>query len=161
MLTRRELLAALPAVAAAAQQARTQNSFEFFTPAQARDVEAMAAEIIPTDDTPGATEAGVIYFIDRALSTVQRDMQPLYKAGLSELQAKTGVFADLSRQKRIETLKSIEQTEFFTAVRTHTIMGFLSNPEYGGNRNRTGWKLVGFTGAHAYAPPFGEYDREP
>ena len=65
---------------------------------------------------------------DRALSTVERDLQPVYKAGLADLQAKAGSFAQLSREQRIELLKSIEQTEFFKAVRTHTIMGFLSNP---------------------------------
>ena len=44
----------------------------FFTDAQAAEVEAMAAQIIPTDDTPGAREARVVNFIDRALVTFER-----------------------------------------------------------------------------------------
>src|SRR4029077_11190281 len=36
--------------------------FEFFTPAEAAEIEAMSSRIIPTDETPGAKEAGVVYF---------------------------------------------------------------------------------------------------
>jgi hypothetical protein len=39
-------------------------------------------------------------------------------------------------------------------------MGFLSNPEYGGNRDQTGWKHIGFQSSHHFAPPFGYYDKE-
>ena len=38
----------------------------------AAEIEAIAARIIPSDATPGAREAGVVYFIDRALSTRPR-----------------------------------------------------------------------------------------
>src|SRR5258708_22638037 len=58
---------------------------EFFTPGQAKEVEAIAAQIIPTDDTPGAREAHAIYFIDRALTTFDKDQQPQYTKGLKEL----------------------------------------------------------------------------
>ncbi|HEV7665697.1 MAG TPA: gluconate 2-dehydrogenase subunit 3 family protein [Chloroflexota bacterium] len=47
----------------------TTPGFEYFTPFQAAIVSAACARIIPTDDTgPGATEAGVVYFIDRQIS---------------------------------------------------------------------------------------------
>ena len=49
--------------------------FGFFTPEQALEVEAMAAQIIPTDETPGAREARVINFIDRALTTFAKNNQ--------------------------------------------------------------------------------------
>src|SRR5262245_37451776 len=39
-------------------------TFAFFTAEQAAEVEAMAAQIIPTDSTPGAREARVVHFID-------------------------------------------------------------------------------------------------
>ena len=64
-------------------------AFTFFTPAQAADVEAMAAQIIPTDDTPGAREARVIVFIDRILTTFEKDRQADYTKGLTELTEKT------------------------------------------------------------------------
>ncbi len=46
----------------------TNTGFTYLVPYQAAIVEAAAARLIPTDDTgPGATEAGVVYFIDRQL----------------------------------------------------------------------------------------------
>ena len=38
------------------------------TPDQWKLVEAIAARIIPSDDEPGATEAGVVNFVDKALA---------------------------------------------------------------------------------------------
>jgi gluconate 2-dehydrogenase gamma chain len=38
--------------------------------------------------------------------------------------------------------------------------GFLGNPSYGGNRDRIGWKLIGFEDRMAYQPPFGYYDAQ-
>jgi gluconate 2-dehydrogenase gamma chain len=149
MLSRRDLAALLPALAA-------NGKFEFFTAAQARDVEAIAAQIIPGGDSPGATEAGVVYFIDQALSRYFQDQQPLYRKGLAQLAG----FAALPAEKQLEKLRSIEKTGFFEAIRTHTIMGFLADPKYGGNRDRAGWKFIGFAAAHVYWPPFGAYDAD-
>ena len=57
--------------------------FEFFTAAEAAEVEAMSSRIIPTDETPGAKEAGVVYFIDRALVTFASDSQMLFRPARS------------------------------------------------------------------------------
>lgn len=160
MLTRRELLAAIPAISAAAQQARSSATFAFLSTDEAADIEAMAAEIIPTDDMPGAREAGVIWFIDGALAGYHRDMRPVIRQGLTDLRAKAGgKFTSLDAARKVELLKSIETTEFFTDVRTLTVMGFLANPEYGGNRDHVGWKVIGFNHAHVHRAPFGAYDR--
>jgi gluconate 2-dehydrogenase gamma chain len=143
------------------------GKFEFFSPEQALEVESVAAQIIPTDNSPGAREAGAVYFIDRALTTFDRETQPIYQQGLASLQAKTrelfpdaGKFSGLGADRQIRVLQAIENTPFFAQVRTHTITGFLANPEYGGNRNQTGWKLIGFEGKFHYQPPFGYYDAE-
>ena len=64
-----------PALLAAAEHAHhvvlfpEDQKWEFFTAAEAKEVEALASCIIPNDGTPGAREAGVVYFIDRALVT--------------------------------------------------------------------------------------------
>ena len=153
-----------------AKRAATSGSpgkFEFFSSEQALEVESVAAQIIPTDDTPGAREAGAVYFIDRALTTFDRERQAVYTQGLGDLQAKTRElfpnatkFSGLSAAQQIQVLKAIEKTPFFAQVRTHTITGFLANPEYGGNRDEIGWKLIGFDGKFHYQPPFGYYDAE-
>ncbi len=140
--------------------------FEFFTPQQAAEVAAMTAQIIPTDATPGAREAGVIYFIDRALATFDRDRRDIYLQGLNDLQRRCSeaiapgkLFSELGPAQQIAMLETIEKTEFFAAVRVHTIIGFFANPEYGGNKDQAGWKLIGFEDEHSFEPPFGYYDR--
>ena len=162
-----------PAILSAQQHAHEMaNSappavLQFFSADQAAEVEAMAAQIIPTDETPGAREAHVIYFIDRALTTFDRARQADYNKGLSELQARSramfhmaGKFSELSSEQQVQLLNAIQHTPFFEMVRVHTIMGFLSNPEYGGNYNKAGWKVIGFEDNFYYQPPFGYYDNE-
>jgi gluconate 2-dehydrogenase gamma chain len=142
--------------------------FVVFTAEQAADVTAIAAEIIPTDSTPGATEAHVVHFIDYILSAIGKDDdRPVYAAGLPMLQNKTremfpqaARFASLTGDQRRQLLTAIETSDFFRLVRAHTIAGFLSDPKYGGNAGEVGWKHIGFMPAFAYQPPFGDYDAE-
>src|ERR1700743_1084097 len=69
-----------------AVQAPETATLSFFTPAQAVEIDAITARIIPTTDTPGAREAGVVYFIDRALPTFAVDQQKDYHQGLPALE---------------------------------------------------------------------------
>jgi gluconate 2-dehydrogenase gamma chain len=162
-----------PAILAVQQQAQSAADsgrlakFQFFSPEQAVEVEAMTAQIIPSDNAPGAREARVIYFIDRVLLTLERDKQPAYRQGLKDLQQKTQelfpgskVFSSLAPAQQIHLLTAIQKTDFFELVRFHTITGFLANPEYGGNYDQEGWKLIGFEDEMHFEPPFGYYDRE-
>jgi gluconate 2-dehydrogenase gamma chain len=162
-----------PEILVAQQQARDvaksggSAKLEFLTPEQATEVEAVAAQIIPSDSTPGAREARSVYFIDRALTTFDRAQQSLYTQGLHDLQAKTreisngtDKFSSLTSAQQIQLLKGIDQTPFFNAVRTHTIIGYFANPEYGGNEGKAGWKLLGFDDKFNFKPPFGYYDRD-
>ena len=71
----------------AASQLPGEARLSFLSAAEAADVEAVAAQIIPTDDTPGAREAGVVYFIDRALATFLSQLAADYRAQLAEFQA--------------------------------------------------------------------------
>jgi gluconate 2-dehydrogenase gamma chain len=142
-------------------------ALQFFSPARAAEVEAISAQIIPTDETPGARETHVVYFIDRALTTFDRARQADYTNGLADLQARTKAmfpavaeFLQLSSEQQVQLLNAIQNTPFFELVRVHTIMGFLSNPEYGGNYNKAGRKLIGFEDNFYYQPPFGYYDSE-
>ncbi len=142
-------------------------ALQFFSADWAAEVEAIAAQIIPTDETPGAREAHVVYFIDRALTTFDRGRQADYNHGLADLQARTRAmfhtadnFSQLSSEQQVQLLNAIQHTPFFETLRVHTIMGFLSNPEYGGNYNKAGWKVIGFEDNFYYQPPFGYYDGE-
>ena len=43
------------------------------------------------------------------------------------------------------------ELEFFPLLALHTRQGFYSDPIYGGNRDRVGWKLIGFEGPESLA----------
>lgn len=151
----------------AAAQPGASISFQFFSPDQAAEIDAAVAQIIPTDETPGAREAKVIYFIDRALVTFDRDKQSSYTQGLKNLQTKTKEtfpsvekFSALSQTQQFQLLETIEKSDFFELLRLHTIMGFLARPDYGGNYQEVGWKVIGFENKGFFTPPFGYYDAE-
>lgn len=139
----------------------------FFTEEQAAEIDAMASQIIPTDDTPGAHEARVVFFIDRALVTFERDQKGLYLQGLKDLQAKTKElfptatkFSALAPEQQIKVLTAIEKSPFFNTVRNHTVIGFFASPIHGGNHEKIGWKLINFDDSLDFKPPFGYYDAQ-
>jgi len=143
------------------------KGFQFLSESESKDVDAIAAQIVPSGATPGAREAHAVYFIDRALTTFDQDKQAAYTQGLKDLSAKThelfpdaGRFSGLSSTQQIRVLTAIEKTPFFAQVRLHTIVGFFANPEYGGNDEKIGWNLIGFEDKFSWEPPFGHYDRE-
>jgi gluconate 2-dehydrogenase gamma chain len=164
-------VAALPLswaqVADAAARLAPDGTLSFLSAADAADVEAVAAQIIPTDDTPGAREAGVVYFIDRALSTFLSQLGGDYRGQLVAFQSEFreqhpggGPFASLTSEQQVEYLKTVDHTPFFDTTRLLTLLGMFSMPAYGGNRSGVGWKLIGFEDRHAFQPPFGYYDRD-
>ena len=177
--SRRELLvsslsfATLAEIAEAQEHAHTTASangkpvFAYLDAETAKEIEALTSCIIPSDDTPGAKEAGVVYFIDRALATFDEPRRGMYRDGLADLQARrksmfplSTSIASLAPARQAELLRSIERTDFFQLLRTHTLYGFLGDPSYGGNRNGVGWKVVGFDHKMQHQPPFGFYDAE-
>jgi gluconate 2-dehydrogenase gamma chain len=166
-------IAALADVAAAQQHAQeaaqssTPPSFQTLDPAMAAEIDAITSQIIPSTDGPGAHEAGIVYFIDRALSTFDADLRETYRTAMAEVQQKrkemfpgSSSIAALRNEQQIQLIHAIETTDFFELLRTHTLYGFLGNPSYGGNRDRIGWKLIGFENHMAYQPPFGYYDAQ-
>ena len=156
--------------------------FEFFTPEEAVEIEAITARIIPTDETPGAREAGIVYFIDRGLVTFGTEYQRTYRAGLPELHARVSEmfpsvakFSGLAAEQQDEVLRSFDEggpargrvfrarpgaQNFFGTLRQHTIAGFLIDPDFGGNHDGVGWKVIGREREHMFQAPFGYYDKD-
>jgi gluconate 2-dehydrogenase gamma chain len=147
---------------AAAQVNGGENKLVFFTLEEARQMEAVCEQIIPSDDGPGAREAGAIYFIDYALSQTEPHLQPIFRSGLKELAAACapGKFNELGTPQQIAVLKKLERTEFFARARQYTILGFLGDPARRGNRGQVGWKYIGFENPGMFTHPFGYYDAE-
>jgi len=169
------LAASWPQVVAAAEHAHgmaaadtaDRSKFLLLTAAQARDVDAIASQIVPSGATPGAHEAGVVYFIDHVHAGLWKAHGQEFVAGLTTFQAQcekhyAGVaqFADLPAADQLAYLKHMEHTPFFGNMRFLTVLGLLALPSYGGNAGKLGWKLVGFVDQHAWQPPFGHYDAE-
>jgi gluconate 2-dehydrogenase gamma chain len=141
--------------------------FEILDANTAAEIDALAAQIIPSTNGPGAREAGVIYFIDRALSTFARDDREAYRAGIAQFQQKrkelfpdSASIASLTAEQQIALIRAMETSSFFELLRTHTVLGYLGDQTYGGNRGKIGWHQIGFDDRMAYDPPFGYYDAE-
>jgi gluconate 2-dehydrogenase gamma chain len=150
-----------------AQDGSIRVPLRFFTAAEARTVTAACERIIPSDDSgPGATEAGVVIYIDRQLAgPYGRDKyrytsapwiesvpehgyqgkaspREIYQEGIAQL----GDFAALSPAERDAKLQSVEKSVFFQMLRTHTIEGMFCDPLHGGNAGMIGWQLIGYPG---------------
>jgi gluconate 2-dehydrogenase gamma chain len=150
-----------------AQNGQVKVPLRFFTAEEARVVTAACERIFPSDASgPGATEAGVVIYIDRQLAGPYgadknryskgpwRESYPehgyqgkenprdTYREGIRGL----GNFVDLSVEEQTKKLTSIEKTHFFALLRAHTVEGMFSDPMHGGNAGLIGWQLIGFPG---------------
>jgi gluconate 2-dehydrogenase gamma chain len=151
-------------------QAQSQDikvPLRFFTAAEARVVQAAAERIFPSDASgPGATEAGVVIYIDRQLagpygsdkyrftqapfveSVPEHGYQgketprEIYRGGIRQL----ANFTALPANQQDERLRAIESSLFFRLLRQHTIEGLFSDPMHGGNAGLIGWQLIGYPG---------------
>jgi gluconate 2-dehydrogenase gamma chain len=162
-----------PQVAAAAHHADAAApsdepvKFTALSPTEVEQVDVISALIIPSGATPGAREAHVTVFIDRALATFLAGVAPTFHEGLKNFTqsfdakypaAKGFVAAQPEQQEAF--FGATQQTPFFQVMRLLTVLGYLSSPKYGGNANGIGWKAIGFNDQHMFQPPFGYYDRE-
>jgi gluconate 2-dehydrogenase gamma chain len=139
----------------------------YFTAEEARVVQAACALIFPSDESgPGATEAGVVVYIDRQLAgPYGRDKYRYTKPPFTEAApeygyqgkenpgeiyrariVKLGKFAELPVAEQEQQLHAIEKTIFFRMLRQHTIEGMFSDPLHGGNAGLIGWQLIGYPG---------------
>jgi gluconate 2-dehydrogenase gamma chain len=115
---------------------------QFFTAAEYAMVERLTDVIIPSDSTPGATEAGVAEFIDFMLAS-GTDVQYAFRTGLTWLNAyseqvsgkKFGELTPEQQTSLLEPLAYKNKTKpgveagrrFFRMVREFTVMGFYSS----------------------------------
>jgi gluconate 2-dehydrogenase gamma chain len=159
-------------VGAAAGQAHTHGPGHgaFLNNDDSVTIAAFAERLMPSaPGKPGATDAGVLNYIDLALAGAYSDMQDFYRRGLAALDAycrKThnAAFAKLDAAKQDEVIAALEQNKstgfswpsapaFFNTVRTHTMEGMFADPVYGGNKDFAGWRLVDFPGAQPLFSP--------
>lgn len=135
---------------------------ERLTAEQFGTLEALTARLIPSDDGPGAREAGAAWFIDRLLARWAPEQVPDVVQALAALEA-----AAVARgAARFDALPAAAQDAIIAAWpaerrRTFvslTCMGMLAPPSHGGNRGEVGWRLIGHDPAMAFRAPYGYYD---
>jgi gluconate 2-dehydrogenase gamma chain len=149
------------------EQGAVRVPLRYFTEAEARIVAAACERIVPRDaNGPGATDAGVVIYIDRQLAgPYGRDKyrytkppfvesfpehgyqgkaspREIYRAGIRGIAG----FAELSAAEQDARLRTIEKNRFFQLLRAHTIEGMFCDPIHGGNTNLAGWQLIGYPG---------------
>ena len=145
------------------------DKFKFFTPYQATVIEEVTSLIIPSDNSPGAREAGVVFVIDNSMSENNR-LQTLYLQGIewldlmSKMLSGENSFLDLNQDEMIEILniadqkksllykeaniprvdrdKNIESLFFDNLVRQTFNIFYTSD---------LGWKVVGYHGPPQWA----------
>jgi hypothetical protein len=100
----------------------------FFNKHQYALVATLAAIIIPTDDDPGATEAGVVDYIDGIVAE-SSTKQAIYKKGLKWIddfsQKKYGsgeVFLNLSLKRQIDLLRLIHEAACMHSERLNGLL---------------------------------------
>jgi gluconate 2-dehydrogenase gamma chain len=115
---------------------------QFFSAEEYALVERLTDLIIPSDETPGAREAGVAEFVDHMIAH-DRNQQYKYRTGLTWLNAHAErtlgqPFLKLSQEQQISILEPLaykakyrpgeeDGREFFRAIREMTAMGFYSS----------------------------------
>jgi gluconate 2-dehydrogenase gamma chain len=150
--------------------AATYRHGAFFNNDDAKTVAAFAERLMPgAPGKPGATDAGVLNYIDISLSGAYSDLQDFYRRGIAQLDAHCATtygkpFRQLDAAKQDECIGALTQDKapefvwpaaraFFGTLRTHTMEGMFSDPVYGGNKDFAGWRLVGFPGAQPIYTP--------
>jgi gluconate 2-dehydrogenase gamma chain len=151
---------------AAARGTAVRAALESLTAQEADLLDLITSRLIPTDALgPGAREAGVVRYIDRALGGALASSRDGYRAGLASFDR----YCRMSRGKPFAELTPIDQdsvlidvetgaatgsgagftgssAQFFTMVLNHTRQGMFGDPYYGGNANFAGWDLIGYPG---------------
>ena len=134
--------------------------YRVFTNEEASCLIALCEQIIPADQDPGATDAGVINFIDKQAAERFPDDLPVFKQGVFSLQsfckAQHGkLFDQLESTVQIEIMKGMEdnklpkeywentsQSSFFNLVLRRTMQGFYGSPRHGGNKNFVSYRMM-------------------
>ena len=95
-------------------------------------MQAICEFIIPADEDAGATQAGVVHYIDRQLTGKFREHRRTYRDGIAAAQ----------RMPLSEIEHAAETRTFFGLVVTHAMQGFYGSPRHGGNRDFASWRML-------------------
>jgi gluconate 2-dehydrogenase alpha chain len=130
---------------------------------EARTAAAVFERLFPASaGEPGATDIGVVTYVDRALAGAYDDKLEVYRRGLAALDrgargAYGAPFTGCTPGQQDALIAGLErgdlanfhtplQQDFFALLLAHLQEGLFADPAYGGNRDKLGWKLLGHPG---------------
>ena len=139
------------------------QAFTALSAGEASTLDALFEQLFPADESgPGASAIGVVQYLDRALSGPYAHHLETYRLAVYALDAeserrfgKPFAGAEVVQQRElIEALErnsapsfqAVEAKAFFELVRSHLQEGLFSDPVYGGNRDKAGWRVLGHPG---------------
>jgi gluconate 2-dehydrogenase gamma chain len=153
MFDRREFMKAgalAGAALAATSTACRRTSFGVLQEHEAATLAAICDQIIPADDFPSASQAGVLSYIDLQLMGHYRRHQKAYREGLRQAdemsRSRFGMdlaAASAAQHLEIVTILEKDNQPFFDLVRAHTMQGYYGTPRHGGNRDAVSWRMLG------------------
>ncbi len=100
---------------------------------------AVIDRVIPKDDWPAASEAGVLDFLLPLLES--EALVETYAANLSKLPSD---FLALSGEAQDLAMRTSFSSTFLELVARQTIEGYYANPKNGGNKEEVAWRMIGF-----------------
>jgi len=162
-VTRRKFIQVATAAAAGSMVCCTnrKSPWRFFTLEEGQTADAICERLIPADQDPGASQVGVVNFLDIQLVGPYKRFRSSYRQGLKGIDQTSRQiygqrFTELSAEKQDAVLRELERggatgeawkeissKEFFTLILGHTMQGYYGDPRHGGNRGRASWKMVG------------------
>lgn len=126
------------------------GGWDYLTDQQARVLSALCDQIIPADDFPSASQAGVVTYIDRQLARHYRRHQDTYRQGLRHAEVTSRRrfgrgLAEISGPQQLEIAIALEKENrsFFDLLVRHTMEGYYGSPRHGGNRDAVSWRMLG------------------
>lgn len=123
---------------------------DFLNENQAHVLSTLCDQIVPADEFPSASHAGVVSYIDRQLARHYRRHQETYRAGLAQTEEMSRdrfghAFADATKLQQLQIVTELEKENrsFFELLRQHTMEGYYGSPRHGGNRDAASWHMLG------------------
>jgi gluconate 2-dehydrogenase gamma chain len=124
--------------------------WQVLSDSEARTLAVLCDQIVPADDFPSASQAGVVTFIDRQLTGPYRRHRKAYRKGLEDAEklSRTRFSVELSNAnaaQQLELARAIEREHpaLFELVRRHTLQGYYGSPRHGGNKDAVSWRMLG------------------
>lgn len=135
-------------------------------------MDAIAEQIVPTNEWAGAKDAHVTNFIDKQLTNTYKRFQESYRKGLYSVTLSCELlfneqFEAITWEKQFQFLTAMESGKlsklqsdkikgedtqiwkegfdrtFFNLVRDHVMQGYYGSPRHGGNYRYVSYRMIG------------------